>query len=136
MKKINSVHIAPLWIGLSLLLGLVFPLLFYLLFGVFLYQLIIVGAIGLISFGIIFAIEMHQDNGRVPHYKKNISSTIPFDSTKQVPILKCSICTGEQIACFRDIATGHIIEVMIIRNVEDLSFLKKQYGIESFLVEY
>ncbi len=53
-----------------------------------------------------------------------------YDKENQEPILRCSICTGEQVAGFRDIRTGSFEEVMLIRNGADLETFKSQYGIK------
>lgn len=52
-----------------------------------------------------------------------------YDREKQRPVLKCSICTGEQVAGFCDIHTGGFEEVMLIRGEADLQLFKVQYGI-------
>lgn len=59
-----------------------------------------------------------------------------FDRERQIPILKCSICTGEQVAGFKDIHTGKFEEIMLIRNEDDLEIFKKQYEVESIAKEY
>ncbi|MGN0907655.1 MAG: hypothetical protein ACI4NM_10940 [Bullifex sp.] len=136
MRKINSLHFGLPWIGISLFVGLVIPLVIRSITGKFLWLLSAAGGIGLLSFLIVFMIEMHQDNGKVPHYRKNLSSDVPFDREKQVPVLKCSICTGERIAGFKDTATGHITEVMVIRNDDDLMYFRNHYGIDRLKEEY
>ncbi len=45
------------------------------------------------------------------------------------PVIKASICNGEQVAGFKDIHTGKIEEVMLIKNQADLDAFKKMYGI-------
>ena len=45
-------------------------------------------------------------------------------------MIKASICNGEQIAGFKDLHTGKIEEVMLIKNPADLERFKKMYGIE------
>lgn len=52
-----------------------------------------------------------------------------YDRESKVPVLKTSICTGEQVAGFRDIHNGRIEEMMLIRNRADLEEFKKLYGI-------
>ena len=52
-----------------------------------------------------------------------------YDKTTKKPIIKASICTGEQVAGFRDLSTGAFEEVMLIKNQEDLASFKKIYGI-------
>lgn len=52
-----------------------------------------------------------------------------FDSTIYRPVLKCSICTGEQVAGFKDINTGKFEEVMLIINEKDLKLFLKTYNL-------
>ena len=130
MRKINSIHFGLPWIGLSLLVGLVIPLMVRLFTGVFPWPLSVAGGAGLVSF--VFAIGMHRDNSG----KKNLSETVPYDPERQIPVLKCSICTGERIAGFKDIETGHITEVMVIRRDDDLRYFRKHYGIDTLKEEY
>lgn len=37
-----------------------------------------------------------------------------------VPIIRCSICTGEQVLCARDRRTGKLVEIMLIRSPGEL----------------
>lgn len=46
------------------------------------------------------------------------------------PVLRCSICTGEQVACMRERATGKLREIMLIRDAADLERFCKTYGVE------
>ena len=46
------------------------------------------------------------------------------------PVIKASICNGEQVAGFKNIHTGKIEEVMLIKNQADLNAFKKMYGID------
>ena len=59
--------------------------------------------------------------------KKTIVQT--FDKENMKPVIKASICNGEQIAGFKDIHTGKIEEVMLIKNLADLEKFKTMYGI-------
>ena len=45
-------------------------------------------------------------------------------------MIKARICNGEQIAGFKDLHTGKIEEVMLIKGPADLERFKKMYGIE------
>ena len=56
-------------------------------------------------------------------------STHTYDKQTQKPVIKASICNGEQVAGFKDIHTGKIEEVMLIKNQADLDAFKKMYGI-------
>ena len=45
------------------------------------------------------------------------------------PVIRCSICTGEQVAGFRIPETGRFEEVMLLRGPGDLEAFRKTYGI-------
>ncbi|MBO4890785.1 MAG: aspartate dehydrogenase [Lachnospiraceae bacterium] len=45
------------------------------------------------------------------------------------PVIKCSICNGEQVAGFKDLNTGIFTEVCLIRNDADLRTFMETYGI-------
>ena len=59
--------------------------------------------------------------------KKTIVKT--YDKENKKPIIKASICNGEQVAGFKDIHTGRIEEIMLIKKPADLEDFKKMYGI-------
>ena len=54
----------------------------------------------------------------------------PYEKENQKPVIKASICNGEQVAGFKNIHTGKIDEVMLIKNHADLDAFKKMYGID------
>ena len=67
--------------------------------------------------------------------KRTIANTQDKDNKK--PVIKASICNGEQVAGFKDIHTGKIEEVMLIKSPADLDAFKKMYGInEEIAKEY
>ena len=51
-------------------------------------------------------------------------------------ILRCSICTGEQVAGFKDIHTGEFHDVMLINSEADLTEFKLEYGVYEVAKEY
>ncbi len=53
-----------------------------------------------------------------------------YDKTKQKPIIRASICTGEKVAGFKDLATGQFSEIMLIRDDSDLYEFIQSYGVE------
>ena len=61
---------------------------------------------------------------------KKKSRPTRYDPETQQPVLKKSICTGETTAGFRDLKTGKITEIMLIRTPRDLSEFMEQYGVE------
>ena len=52
-----------------------------------------------------------------------------YDRENKKPVIKASICNGEQVAGFQDIHTLAFEEVMLIRDSEDLFRFKDEYGI-------
>lgn len=54
-----------------------------------------------------------------------------YDKEMKIPVLKCSICNGEQVAGFKDVRTGKFEEVMFIQSEKDLELFKKQYNIDT-----
>ena len=60
-----------------------------------------------------------------------------YDKEHQRPVIRASICTGEQVAGFKNMQTGKIEEIMLIRCPEDLENFKNMYGItEEIMKEY
>ncbi len=66
-------------------------------------------------------------------FKKKIISK-SYDKEQKKPIIKASICNGEQIAGFKDIHTGEIEEIMLIKSQKDIETFKKMYGIEEEII--
>lgn len=67
---------------------------------------------------------------------RRMKETIPFDPDNQYAVIRASICTGEQVAGFKNIHDGHFTEVMVIRTPEDLEKFKRMYGIKDIKKEY
>ena len=61
--------------------------------------------------------------------KKKSSISMYYDPNVHVPAIRCSICTGEQVAGFRNLSDGRFEEVMLIRTSADLKAFREQYGI-------
>ncbi len=60
-----------------------------------------------------------------------------YDRENKKPVIKASICNGEQVAGFKDVHTGKIEEVMLIKSEADLNMFKNMYGIkEEITKEY
>lgn len=62
--------------------------------------------------------------------------TNKYLSGDYIPVIKASICNGEQVAGFKEKRTGHFEEIMLIRSERDLQDFKEQYGIETVKKEY
>jgi len=52
-----------------------------------------------------------------------------YDKENKIPIIRASICNGEQVAGFKDINTGKFKEVMLLKNDSDLEEFKEIYDI-------
>ena len=136
LPKINSLHYGGIWIAAGLVIGGVIPAAAWCAFGVFLRWAVILGAVILLAFAVLFIIEMRQDNGKVPYYEKCLKYKIPFDPEKQYAVIRSSICTGEKVAGFRNRDDGHFTDVMLIRSPEDEQRFKEIYGLDKVKVEY
>ena len=55
----------------------------------------------------------------------------PYDKESLRPVIRSSICNGERIAGFRDIHTGKLTEVMLIRDDRDLEEFRRRYDISA-----
>lgn len=67
--------------------------------------------------------------------KENREKT--YDREHMKPVIRASICTGEEVAGFKDIRTGKIEEIMLIRSPEELERFKEIYEItEEISKEY
>lgn len=80
------------------------------------------------KFGALFGNIMKREVVTVGLFRKKLERTT-YDREKKKPVLRCSICTGEQVAGFQDIYTGNFEEVMLIQTAADLELFKTRYGI-------
>ena len=58
--------------------------------------------------------------------KKKASS---YDPAAQKPVLRCRICTGEQVAGVQALPTGPFPEVQLLRSPQELQAFRSRYGI-------
>ena len=59
-----------------------------------------------------------------------------YDRELYKPVVKCSICTGEQVAGFKDMQSGRFEEVMLIKNNKDLDVFMQLYDVKDIVREY
>ncbi len=52
-----------------------------------------------------------------------------FDKTGKQPVIRSSICTGEQVAGFKDADTGKFHEIMLIRDDGDFQEFLRLYDL-------
>lgn len=61
-------------------------------------------------------------------FRKKVK-TCAYDRENLKPVIRASICTGEQVAGFQNIHTGKFSEVMLIRNKTDLREFCETYAV-------
>ncbi len=61
-------------------------------------------------------------------FRKKIK-TQGYSKEEQRPVIRASICTGEQVAGFKSIQTGKFTEIMLIRDRRDLEEFLEAYGV-------
>ena len=66
--------------------------------------------------------------------KKKISKS--YDRENMKPVIKASICNGEQVAGFKEIHSGKIEEVMLIKSPAELEKFKAMYGIDEEIIKH
>ena len=64
-------------------------------------------------------------------FKKKHSDIPQISLEECVPVLRCSICTGEQVLCCKDRKTGQLTELMLIRKPADLFEFCEANGIST-----
>ncbi len=52
-----------------------------------------------------------------------------YDKSGKIPVIRSSICTGEQVAGFQEEASGRFEELMLIRNGADLQEFLDRYEV-------
>lgn len=55
--------------------------------------------------------------------------TVSYDKENLRPVIRASICNGEQVAGFKNIHTGKFSEVMSIKSEKDREEFLEKYGI-------
>lgn len=53
-----------------------------------------------------------------------------YDKGGKIPVIRSSICTGEQVAGFKDPHSGKFEELMLIRDNRDLQEFLRLYRVE------
>ena len=71
-------------------------------------------------------------------FKHKNKQALPYDydPESERPVIHASICTGEQVAGFKNKKTGEFHEVMLIRDNDDLAEFKELYGLDKVDKEY
>lgn len=62
--------------------------------------------------------------------RRKKQAAVPYDRGGKIPVIRSSICTGEQVAGFKDPVSGKFHELMLIRDRDDLAEFLSQYQID------
>ena len=70
-------------------------------------------------------------------HRRSEQPTVPqYDAEHLTPAIRCSICTGERVAGFRNKENGRFTEVVLLRSEEDLSSFRERYGVSGKIEEF
>ena len=61
---------------------------------------------------------------------------VPYDPELQKPVIRASICTGEQVGGLKDLRTGRFTDIMLIRGDADLRTFQAMVGTDRIEKEY
>ena len=62
--------------------------------------------------------------------KKKKVQKIEFDKAGKIPVIRASICTGEQVAGFKNTKTGKFEDLMVIRSEADRRLFMEMYDVK------
>ena len=133
MKKLNTNAYGGKLLPAAILL-LVIPAVILLCLKRFLWWALLPGELALAVYLTLRIVETAQD--RAARKAGHDPEKIPFDPSAQRAVIRASICTGEQVAGFRDLATGHFTEVAVLKSEADKEAFMKAYGLTDIKTEY
>lgn len=64
-------------------------------------------------------------------FRKRKQEALLFPTEEFESVIRCSICTGEQVACMRSRATGQLRKVMLLRSPADLEEFCRTYQVQA-----
>ena len=62
--------------------------------------------------------------------RRKKQATAPYQKDGKIPVIRSSICTGEQVAGFKDLSSGKFEERVLLRDDRDLQEFLRQYQVE------
>lgn len=69
-------------------------------------------------------------------FQKKKQQKLEYDRENQKPVLRCSICNGEQVASLKDLRSGRFHEVMFVRDEKEVKEFMEMCGISEITKEY
>ena len=67
---------------------------------------------------------------------QQLRERFPYDPDTQLPVIRSSVCTGEKVAGFKNLAGGRFTEVLLIRTPEDERRFREIYRLNEIRREY
>lgn len=64
-------------------------------------------------------------------FRRKMPPAKTFDREKLEPVIRCSICTGEEVAGFRNLQTGKFQEERLLRGKQDLGEFMAEYSLSA-----
>ena len=68
--------------------------------------------------------------------RRKKQAAAPYDRGDKIPVIRSSICTGEQVAGFRDPVTGRFEEIMLLRDDRDFQEFLRRWQVEASEVRW
>lgn len=62
--------------------------------------------------------------------RRKKQAAVPYDRGNKIPVIRSSICTGEQVASFKDPSSGKFEELILLRDDRDLQEFLRRYHVE------
>lgn len=69
-------------------------------------------------------------------FRRRKTPKLSYDPASQMPVIRASICTGEQVGGLRDLKTGKFTDLMLIRDEADLREFQAMVGTNDIKKEY
>lgn len=63
--------------------------------------------------------------------KQKKAKKVVYDKTGKKPVIRASICTGEQVAGFKDLKSGKFEDLMVLHSDEDLKQFLDMYDVKA-----
>ena len=63
-------------------------------------------------------------------FRKRKDPVSSYDKSEKIPTIRSSICTGEQVAGFKDPVSGKFEELMLVRDGRDFQEFLRRYQVK------
>ena len=63
-------------------------------------------------------------------FRKRKDPVSSYDKSEKIPTIRSSICTGEQVADFKDPVSGKFEELMLVRDGRDFQEFQRRYQVK------